>query len=93
MPEPGILCMSDATAGFPAIQARLRERIGGDDGRIFPARFGSELHFNENPTRALSLFPIRLPTGTTNLEAEIIALHPTTEFFVNPPQSKHHPRF
>jgi hypothetical protein len=85
MPEPGILCVSDQTAGFPLIQARLRERPKPDGGRIFQSRIASDYHVTENRQRTLSFFPIRLPPDATNLEAEIIAVHPATEFFVNPP--------
>jgi len=85
MPEPGLFCVSDQTAGFPVIQARLRERPEPDGGRIFQCRIASDYHVVENRQRTLSFFPIRLPPDATNLEAEIIAIHPATEFFVNPP--------
>jgi hypothetical protein len=50
------------------------------------ARPGAVTHIAAASNVTLGLFPISLPSVTTNLEAEIIALHPPAEFFVDPPE-------
>jgi hypothetical protein len=84
-PHPiGILCI--CAPNVPAnIRARLRERTGASGGRIFAnlPKLSFTNSLNE-PKQIANLFSPRLPNDAKNLEVEIIALLPPTEFFIAP---------
>jgi hypothetical protein len=84
-PSPGVLLVLSENA--PAtITARVRERMGADRGRIFGNVSMVAATNTFSSKRIATFFAPRLPNITTNLEVELIALLPPTEFFVMPPQ-------
>jgi len=86
-PVPGILVISDADSESPLLRARLRERLGGDGGRIFwPSGFVAATNSVNGAKQIARFFSPRLPTMATNLEVEIIATLPPAEFLVSPPK-------
>jgi hypothetical protein len=79
-PTLGVFCISTN----PALRARLRERIGDDDGRIFHATKSTNVIAKTGKSSA-SFFECRfLPAGATNIEVELIAPTELVEFFVKP---------
>jgi len=84
--RPGIVCLSERTAGLTSIRARLRERLPHNEGRIFEVSPSKAIRFPVASNLTMGFFPISLPPATTNLEAEIIALHKPAEFFIDPPK-------
>lgn len=86
-PVPGILVVSDADSESLLLRARLRERLGGDGGRIFwPSGFVAATNSVNGVKQIARFFSSRLPTIATNLEVEIIATLPPAEFLVSPPK-------
>lgn len=89
----GILVVTEETVPGIRFKARLRERLKPDGGRVFnhwPASAASNSFRGRPHTAALFTsggagigFPGVISTET-ELEAELIALHPVTEFFVKP---------
>jgi len=77
--EPSLLVVSER----PVWEARLRERqLPRKDGRVFAGRrIGSATRGG----MTAQLFTPRLPTITTNLEAEVIIRWPPAEFFIEKP--------
>jgi hypothetical protein len=74
---PGVFCVSEN----PAVRARLRERIGASDGRIFYA--STSTNITDITGKSASFFGCRfLPTRATNLEVEVIAPVGPAEYFV-----------
>ena len=84
--RPGIVCLSEPTAGLSSIRARLRERLPDNEGRIFEVSLRKAVQFPVASNLTMGFFPVSLPPTTTNLEAEIIALHKPAEFLIDPPK-------
>jgi len=86
-PVPGILCLFDYGATAPVLGARLRERVGADDGRVFLSpSVTSVTNFVNGSSRIASFFAPRMPGTTTNLELEVVSTLPPMEFLVSPPE-------
>jgi len=76
-PMPGVFCVSEN----PALRARLRERIGADEGRIFYA--STSTNITDVTGKSASFFGCRfLPAHATNIEVEVMSPVGPAEFFV-----------
>ena len=74
---PGVVCVSEN----PALRARLRERIGADDGRIFYASTSTKI--TDATGKSASFLGCRfLPAHATNIEVEVMSPVGPAEFFV-----------
>jgi hypothetical protein len=82
--KPSLLILYKPQADGLALQARLRERKGSArDGLTFAAYKFQAVTNAVHAWEVARLFPLNLRTAETNLEAEVIALHPFSEFYVD----------